>query len=190
MREPVQLKMELKTELTPDDKARLGLELAETVTGVQKLEDELKTVKSNYKARLDKAAEDIADISRRIRQGWELREVDVEQSFDEENKICSFTRIDSGEIFETRAMTASELQGELPYTEDADDEPIDDEPVDLEFNDQNPQSTHDFDAAEAAEQNDAEQDRYDDGGEESETETVTAPKRSTGDRKKRGGGKK
>jgi hypothetical protein len=65
-----------------------------------------------------KANQDVILAKRRC--GYEFRDVECEETFNLATRMATVIRLDSGEIIETRPMTAKELQVELPLSSSSD----------------------------------------------------------------------
>jgi hypothetical protein len=58
-------------------------------------------------------AKQMSSISKEVRQGWTLRDVDCREVRDEARKRVDTVRLDTGEVVESRPMREHEMQRPL-----------------------------------------------------------------------------
>ena len=111
----------LKCVLTAAEVERAAEDLARRIADRDALEGDFKSVKSQFKDRIESAECDIAKNARLVREKSEFRSVDCEEIKDFGTKRVCLWRLDTGELLEDRTMRADELQGRLfpPEGEDA-----------------------------------------------------------------------
>lgn len=100
----------LRVDLTNEEILKAGKEMAQSIDELNDLEKERKAAADTYKARIAQATANVQINSNLVRNGYEFRKVDVERTFDYEEGIVSAIRLDTGEVFESRAMTRDERQ--------------------------------------------------------------------------------
>lgn len=104
----------LNCDLTEEEVSTYSNELARITTEQEGLEDEKKSVMSGYKDKIDRCVLDMRTLARKIQTRKEMRDVECRWTFDFSKARATLKRIDTLEIIEERAMTAEELQIELP----------------------------------------------------------------------------
>lgn len=77
------------------------------------LEDQLTTVKSEFKSKIEAIDADVRETMRHVREGAVDRSVQVEQVMDWKASNVTTVRLDTGEIVRQRAMTPEERQTRL-----------------------------------------------------------------------------
>lgn len=103
----------LKCELTEDEIKEYGAELARKYSEITDLEDQKKSITSDFKARIDAANSDAGILARKIQNGYEFRDVFCEIQYIDDEKVVQTVRQDTGEIIKTRPMTPEEMQRDL-----------------------------------------------------------------------------
>lgn len=114
----------LVCELTDTERREHGIALATTLGDMESLEAEKKSTADHYKDRLAGMQARADDLSRKVRDGKEWRDVECIVEFgqpDREHK--QIIRLDTGETVRTLRMTAEELQFKLPLDSDDEDGP-------------------------------------------------------------------
>ena len=117
--EPNKTKEHLKCELTEAEIKQLGYDLARKYSEITDLEENKKAVSSDFKSQIDAATALASSMSRKIQNGYEFRDVECEIRRDYARKIIEWVRLDTGEIFKDRIMTADELQEDLFENDDS-----------------------------------------------------------------------
>jgi hypothetical protein len=107
----------LKVTLTSEELLELSKQLARSISEVGRLNDELTSVKSQKKAEIDKISATVNELSAKINSGYDWRKVDCEDIYNFQNNTVSRKRLDTGEIFNERTMSASERQRGLGLEE-------------------------------------------------------------------------
>ena len=106
---------ELPVKLTEAEVTEYGRRVAQLELDGRVIEDEKKRAVEEFKGRTATVDTEMADLSRKIRDGQEHRMVDVEITYD----LKTATRTDLKEIVNTAPMTAQEIregsQGDLPF---------------------------------------------------------------------------
>lgn len=116
----------LKHHFTAEERLKLSEQLSQAVMERSAAEEELQTVKADFKSRITRAEATIADCARKINTGYEMRSVECELVKDFATNTVRYRRLDTGEIVRERAMTAVERQRSLelvspPATEEPDE---------------------------------------------------------------------
>jgi len=104
------IKEHLKCVLTEEEIKEAGASLARKYSEITDLEEQKKSVVSDFKAQIDSATAMASVLARRIQNGYEYRNVDCEEQYDFNEKEIRVVRLDTGEIFKSRPMTPDELQ--------------------------------------------------------------------------------
>jgi len=105
----------LKCELTDDERKDAALLLAQKLDEIGSLESELTSIKKSIQGKVALAEAEAGNAKAMVRDGYEIRSVDVQETMDYEEKSVRVIRLDTGEIIEDRKMSATELQMELDY---------------------------------------------------------------------------
>jgi hypothetical protein len=103
----------LKCRLTRAEKLQLSEEMSQAVVEKNTAEEELQTVKADFKSRITRAETTIADCARKINSGYEMRNVECEVIKDYRTNSVEYMRLDTYEIFRSRAMKQEERQRSL-----------------------------------------------------------------------------
>lgn len=112
--EPKKVKEYLKYEFSQDEIRQFGIDLARLSSEHSELEDEKKSVTSQFKAQMDAKHAEIQAVSNKINSGSERRSVDCEWRYNQPNSgMKQLWRLDTQEILTTTSMTAEEMQLEL-----------------------------------------------------------------------------
>ena len=93
------------------------------------LEDQLSTVKSEFKAKLEDIDAEVRETMRHVREGAIERSVQVETLMDWKSNSVTTVRLDTGEVIRTRAMTPEERQTRLFDLDDDKDAAAGDQPT-------------------------------------------------------------
>ena len=100
----------LKCRLSDNEVRELGIQSARLGALIHQEEADLKAVKSQFNARIDKLTAERAEADTKINAGWEFRTVECEV-------VKDFTirtvRLDTGEVVKERTMEAYERQQNL-----------------------------------------------------------------------------
>jgi len=107
----------LKCILTEAEIKEAGAALARRYSEITNLEEQKKSVTSDFKAKIDAATAEASLLARQIQNGYEFRQIDCEIQRVWEDKTVQTIRLDTGEIVKTRPMTADELQDRLAFNE-------------------------------------------------------------------------
>lgn len=111
---PRHLTQPLLCKLTDDEVRGLGDTLEEALANVDTLAEEKKSSAAGFKARIELAKERVDEIRGALRSKKELRDVECIETYIYRLGVARMTRLDTGEIVEDRALTASERQPSLP----------------------------------------------------------------------------
>ena len=109
------LKRHLSVPLTQEEVLKAGEDLARRHADLGCLEDQLKSVKEDFKNRITQAETDINACSRLIRDKFEFRDVDTQETIDWHEGTSTTVRLDTGEIIESRKLMKSEMQARLDF---------------------------------------------------------------------------
>jgi hypothetical protein len=103
----------LPVPLTDDELLLRGNELARALEEKSELEERLKSERDDIKSEIGTRNERILKLRGSIRSKREQREVLCEWSRNDERMVMELHRQDSGEVIESRPMTAEERQEKL-----------------------------------------------------------------------------
>lgn len=103
----------LKHILTEDEIKDYGAQLARRYSEITDLEEQKKSVTSDFKARIDSANADAGVLARKIQNGYEFKNTDCEIQWDYDEKAVTVVRLDTMETVKSRPMTPDELQEEM-----------------------------------------------------------------------------
>jgi hypothetical protein len=110
----------LKCELTEEEIAQKGKQLAHTEEEREQNAAERKAVMAEFKSKDEAFASTINQLSAQINTRSEYRYVPVENKMNYEMCMVETYRRDTGELIATRVMTAEELQQKFAFEGDAD----------------------------------------------------------------------
>jgi phage FluMu gp28-like protein len=96
-----------------EEKLQIGHELSTAIDKKTMLEEELKEVKANYKAKIEEQELQIRVNARFIKDGYEMRRVPVKEVADYKRKIMETVSEETGNVLKTRKLTSDELQRKL-----------------------------------------------------------------------------
>ncbi len=113
-KEVITEKRQFVVDLNEKEIATYSNELARVTSEQERLEDEKKSVTSGYKDKIDRLFLDMRTLARKISTKQEMRDIDCEWNFNYRQAMADLIRTDTGEVVAKRAMTAQELQMELP----------------------------------------------------------------------------
>jgi hypothetical protein len=100
----------LKVPLTDEEQSNLGKELAVQLATINRLKDELVSIKSHYKSQIDLHTQNVNSLSRVINEGAEWRDVECQEVRNFTDNSVKVIRMDIGELVSERTMTAAERQ--------------------------------------------------------------------------------
>ena len=103
----------LKVMLTVADVNERAKELARKTSEATSLQDELKEVASDFKAKILGLQTEVGRISEEINRGWIYKNVPCQVILDFNLGTCTVVRLDTNEVVRERALTADELQPKL-----------------------------------------------------------------------------
>lgn len=107
----------LRCELTDDESRQAAKRLAERMEDKERKEAELDSVKNQFKGEISRIDADITAAKNLVRDGYEMRDVQVEEVRDFDTETVTLTRMDTFETIEERRMRGEELQRPLPGME-------------------------------------------------------------------------
>jgi uncharacterized protein (UPF0335 family) len=109
----------LKVSLTEAEILEFADQLARAVDNVTRLEEEKKTLVDSYKAKITEAEAATQKLTNLVRNKYDFRPVDCEQTMDNNEGTSKTVRLDTGETIEDRKLTYEERQGKLWEEESA-----------------------------------------------------------------------
>lgn len=96
-------KKQLRYDFTAVEIHDLSLRLAHETKKLTAVEEEKKTIQSQYKAKVDEVKASTNTLSNLVSDGWEMREVECEVEFHKPRQgMKSLTRKDTGEVIEEK----------------------------------------------------------------------------------------
>ena len=101
---------EVRYKFTQEEMKTIAQEMAEAVSRLDNLEEELQEVRAGFKEKMAKAQKTVKQCAAKIRSGWELRTIECRLEKEFATNTVRIYRQDTGELVEERAMTAEERQ--------------------------------------------------------------------------------
>lgn len=106
---------QLSVKFTEAELLVIARKLAETNAELARAENDKKAVTSQLKAKCDRIAAEIGELSSKITSGFEYRNVQILTTFDDPKPLWKTTvRLDTDEVIECEQMSLTELQADLP----------------------------------------------------------------------------
>lgn len=106
----------LQYQFSHDEIHLKGLELARLSSEAEAIENERKSVASEFKAKLDSIASQMHELGRHINNGYEHRYIECTVKYHDPNTgIKSTYRNDNGELVKKETMTGAEMQEEIDF---------------------------------------------------------------------------
>lgn len=105
----------LKYEFTPEERQALGQQMAEAQEAINRADDELKTIREQFKAKIAEHEAIRDGCTSKIMSGYEMRNYAVERIYSFEANLVMTVRLDTGETVGERIMTADERQMALEF---------------------------------------------------------------------------
>jgi len=101
----------VKYTFTRDELVQIARDQARQHGELKKAEEEFESVKSAYKKRTTRIAADIADCTRKVSSGYEMRPVEcLALKFRPDNDSCMIVRTDNGRVIRKRRLSTDEKQ--------------------------------------------------------------------------------
>lgn len=105
----------IRHNFSPDERLKMGDELAQAYNRVADIDAEDAVVKSQFKERRASVEQTIGRASRDLANGFTMINVECRLEWDVPNvNEVSYIRIDTGEVVKTRPFTEAERQQDLP----------------------------------------------------------------------------
>ncbi len=98
---------------TEEEKKQIAQDLAEAIIQDQEVTLQKKAAMSDFKGTLDGIASTITTASRKVKDGYEMKNMDCEVVKDFEKKKVFYIRIDNGEVAKVRPINDNDLQMNL-----------------------------------------------------------------------------
>ncbi len=105
----------LKCALTAKEVAVAANDLAKLLDDIHALEDQLVSIKADFKAKLEKCEADIRVSQRLVRDKYEYRNVECDVEYNYLTLMVKITRKDTAEIVEERKMSLAEKQMTMDF---------------------------------------------------------------------------
>jgi len=93
-----------------DEKKEIASDMAQKVGELQRLEDELKAVKSDFKSQIDRVQAEVNNSATKINNGYEMRLIKCEVVKDYTKMTIRYIRTDTQETTKERKLTEDERQ--------------------------------------------------------------------------------
>ena len=103
----------VKYSFDDEEKKNIANRLAESVKKLNEIKKEKKEVTSNFNEKIDAESVEINTLAQKIRDGFELRNVECKIIKDYDDKKIIYKRLDNNEIVKTKEMDDNELQMNL-----------------------------------------------------------------------------
>lgn len=100
--------------LTTEEYVEKGKEMSRTQNEMRNLQDRLKEVSTDFKAKIAQKEATINSLSTTISNGYEYRDVDCHYIYRVGDSMKDVVRDDTGEIISTERMTREDFQNRLP----------------------------------------------------------------------------
>lgn len=100
----------VKYTFSEDEKRDIATEMAQRIGELQRAEDDLKAVKSEFKSKIDLLQSQVNAAATQLNNGYEYRNMKCTVRYDVKNKVVRFYRCDTGELAKERGMYADEYQ--------------------------------------------------------------------------------
>lgn len=104
----------LKCLLTEEEKQESASVLVQLMEDKKRKESELDSVKNQFKGELSRIEAGIEANANKVRDGFEFRQIPVEERRDYDDKKLTVTRLDTYEIIECRKLRNDEMQRSIP----------------------------------------------------------------------------
>jgi hypothetical protein len=101
-------------EFTDNELQEMGGEVAVDLQKLEDIENELKSIKADFKARAEATAATIRSKSRKIRDGYEMRPIQCKVVMDYDRRKVFYYRTDTLTLGKERVMRDDEYQMHLP----------------------------------------------------------------------------
>ena len=103
----------LKCEFTPEELLDLADEMTQKMDTREKKQSEFDSIKKQYNGELSTLDEEVRVKQRLIRDKYEFRSIPCQVERNYNTKTYTLTRLDSGEVVESRPLRLSELQRKM-----------------------------------------------------------------------------
>lgn len=114
------MKRNLRCTFTRDERLELAQKLAEHHNTLVAVQDEKSRAMKDYASRIKGIENDIGDISRKVTNGYEFRDIDCRVQFDvPEAGKKTIVRLDSKDVVGVESMTHEEKQLPIPAVDEA-----------------------------------------------------------------------
>lgn len=107
------LTQELPVKLTDEEKLEKARQLSAMIGEITRLKEEQKTVSSSFKTKIGELEVDSREIANMIREGQEVRVVEVIEEKDYSDRKIRTIRKDTGEVVGIRTMALEDTQEEM-----------------------------------------------------------------------------
>jgi hypothetical protein len=116
---------DLPVTMDDDQRNSAALEMVKMYNSLTDLETQKKQVYQAWRDRIKDAKGRVSHAAEMLQKGLRSESVRVEESYDEEAGEATLIRLDTGEVVETRPMTADEIEAarqlDLPEADEGED---------------------------------------------------------------------
>jgi len=105
----------LKHHFTTEERSDLVETMSEGVIELNSLQEEKKTVVSQYQSKINEVQAKVHTAAQRLSSGFEMRMQDCEIVYDYDHKTVEVFQLDPLDLIEERTMTAQELQMAMDF---------------------------------------------------------------------------
>jgi uncharacterized FlaG/YvyC family protein len=112
----VRMTHQVKYRFTRDEVRELGERLARRASDVYTLREAQKETNAKLKADIQSAEGDVAEIARKINEGYEMRDMECRVEYHIPRQgVKSIIRADTGEVVREEVMTPQEMQASFVF---------------------------------------------------------------------------
>lgn len=104
---------ELRVKLTDAEWSVAAIQMAAEQQKIQEIEAEKAEINTTFKARLQGHAQKLSELGLKVRSREEARSVECQERYDLQRLTAELYRLDTGELVESRPMSAHERQEAL-----------------------------------------------------------------------------
>lgn len=103
----------LRYHFNEDEKKDLAQGMAQSVIKVRDLEEEKKTITSQFASQINEANAKANSAAQKLESGFEMRMIDCEERWNYKTKTITVIRLDTGEEVRERTMNNRECQKDM-----------------------------------------------------------------------------
>lgn len=118
----MKIKRTIREDLSPEKAQEYHSDVLDILSRIDQLEEELATVKSQFKNTIKEQELLLSDRRRSLRQGYEMVDVECDEQMNWDEEVVEIVRCDTGEVLDTRPITEEERQMNIDATVPDDDD--------------------------------------------------------------------